>query len=228
MSGSSLTNASEPFAWTYSGGSFSTTTTSSGPSDNNGFGGWFGNWWGSGSSSSKTTYYLVASGNAVAVSTSSSGSSAAFYQNATGTHVYGAPVSQNGKHISTCVNCGNTKSETCNDVNCELCHPKAPEAVIHVDVKVTSKTSGNSWGGIFGDWWGSGSGKTTYTATITVTAENTNVESVAYSTNGGSSWTTGTSFTSSSNITAFGIRVVASNGQTYYFNYSSGTVTEVV
>ena len=56
LSGSSLTNASEPFAWTYSGGSFSTTTTSSGPSDNNGFGGWFGNWWGSGSSSSKTTY----------------------------------------------------------------------------------------------------------------------------------------------------------------------------
>jgi len=89
------------------------------------------------------------------------------------------------------------------------------------------KSSGSGLGSWLGNLLGPSFSKSTYTAAITVTAENTEVESVAYSTNGGSSWTNGTSFTSSSNITDFDIRVIAANGQTYYFTYSNGTVTEV-
>lgn len=70
-------------------------------------------------------------------------------------------------------------------------------------------------------------GSSTYTATITVEAEGTEVESVAYSTNSGSTWTEGTSFESSSEITAFDIRVVGANGVTYYFAYNNGSVTQV-
>ena len=132
-------------------------------------------------------------------------------------------MAESGAHIFTCVNCGFEKSEICLDPECELCHPAVPEAVVHVSVRITSSTSGGGW---FGNWWGSGS-STTYKAAITVTAENANVEAVAYSTDGGSSWTTGTSFTSSSEINAFDIRVIASNGQTYYFQYAGGTVTSV-
>ena len=210
-----LVNSDEAFTWTYSNNRFSTNVTTKSS------GGWFGNWWGSGSSST-TTYYLVSSGSTVTVSTTSSAAAAAFYQEASGDHVYGDPVAESGAHIFTCINCGFEKTEICQDPECELCHPVVPEAVIHVSVRITTKSSG----GWFGNWWGSGS-STTYTAAITVTAENADVESVAYSTNGGSSWTTGTSFTSSSEITDFDIRVTASNGQTYYFQYAGGTVTSV-
>ena len=48
----------------------------------------------------------------------------------------------------------------------------------------TGSTGNNWWGGCFGNWWGSGS-STTYTATITVNAEGTEMQSVAYSTDGG-------------------------------------------
>ena len=210
-----LVNSDKAFTWTYSNGRFSTTvTTASG-------GGWWGKWWGSGSSS--TTYYLASSGSNVIVSTSSSAAAAAFYQKASGDHVYGDPVAADGFHIFTCGNCGHEKTEICQNPDCELCHPVIPEAIINVSVRITNSTSGGGW---WGKWWGSGSG-TTYTATITVTAENTEVESVAYSTNGGSSWTTGTSFTSNSEINAFEIRVTATNGATYYFQYADGTVTPV-
>ena len=209
MENKTLVCSDTAFAWTYSNSRFSTTVKSS----NGGFGGWWG-------SSSSTTYYLAASGSNVTVSTSTSAATAAFYQEVSGDHVYGDPVAKNGYHDFTCVNCSYVKSEACSDPDCQLCHPPVPEAVINVSVAVTKKSSGGNW------WWGFGSGsKTTYTATITVTAENTEVESVSYSTDGGSNWTKGTSFTSSSEITAFDIRVIATNGQTYYFAYNNGTVT---
>lgn len=212
-----LTRSGSAFAWTYSNGRFSAQSEST--SSNNWWGS-FGNWWGS---SSAKTYYLVSSGSSVTVSTSNSAAAAAFYQPVTGTHVYGDPTAENGMHVYTCVNCGYEKSETCSDAECELCHPTVPEASVSVDVTITSSSSGSSWWDRF---FGS-SGKT-YTATITASAEGTEVASVAYSTDGGSTWTSGTSFTSSSNITAFEIRVEATNGQTYYFTYSNGTVTERV
>ena len=208
-----LTNTADAFTWTYSGNQFSTTVKSSASNS------WWGNWWGS----RTQTYYLVASGSSIAASTSSSGAAAKFYQEVSGEHVYGDPVSENGVHVFTCVNCGNVKTVPCSDETCELCHPVVK---INVSVAITSKSSGNSWWGSFGSWWGSGS-KTTYTAKITVNAEGTEVASVAYSTNGGSTWTEGTSFDSTSEITAFDIRVVGTNGVTYYFAYSNGTVTQV-
>ena len=128
-------------------------------------------------------------------------------------------MASGGYHNYTCVNCGHVKSLVCTDENCELCNPTA---TVDVAVSITSKSSYSSWFDRF-----FGSSKNTYTATITATAEGTEVSSVAYSTDGGSTWTTGTSFTSSSEITAFDIRVVAANGVTYYFAYSNGTVTQV-
>ncbi len=210
-----LVNSASAFTWTYANGRFSAKSKST--SSNNWWGGILGGWW----CSSNKTYYLVSSGNAVTVSTSTSNASATFYQQVTGTHVYGDPVAENGSHVFTCINCGNETSVVCNDAACELCHPTVPEASIRVSVKVTSTSSGSSWWDRF-----FGSSKKTYTAAITVEAEGTEVKSVAYSTDGGSRWTEGTSFTSSSNITAFDIRVEATNGQTYYFTYSNGTVTE--
>ena len=209
-----LTNRSNAFTWTYSGNQFSTTVE--GGSSNN----WFGNWWGS----RNQTYYLVASGGSIAASTSSTGANAKFYQEVSGEHVYGNPVSENGAHVFTCVNCGNMKTVACSDANCELCHPAVK---VNVSVAITSNSSGNNWwGGSFGNWWGS-SAKTTYTAKITVNAEGTEVASVAYSTNGGSTWTEGSTFDSTSEITAFDIRVVGTNGVVYYFAYSNGTVTQI-
>ena len=206
LANKALVSSDTAFTWTYSNSRFSTTVKSSN-----------GGWWGFGSS---TTYYLAASGSNVTVSTSTSAATAAFYQEVSGDHVYGDPVANNGYHDFTCVNCSYVKSEACSDSDCQLCHPPVPEAVINVSVAVTKKSSGGNW------WWGFGSGsKTTYTAAITVTAENTEVESVSYSTDGGSNWTKGASFTSSSEITAFDIRVIATNGQTYYFSYNNGTVT---
>lgn len=209
-----LVYTAESFAWAYANDCFSAESKSA--SSNNWWGS-FGNWWGS----STKTYYLVSSSSSVAVATSTTSASAAFYQTVTGAHIYSDPVAENGKHIFTCVNCGNIKSEICSDAECTLCHPVTPEASISVSVDVTSSSSGSSWWDQF-----FGSSKKTYTATITVVAEGTEVESVAYSTNGGSSWTQGTSFTSNSEITAFNIRVEATNGQTYYFTYSNGIVTK--
>lgn len=73
---------------------------------------------------------------------------------------------------------------------------------------------------------GKGKNKTTtYTAVMTPTAVATTVKSVAYSTNNGATWTTGTSFTSTSAITSFRIRVTDADGDTYEFVYSNGAVT---
>ena len=64
----------------------------------------------------------------------------------------------------------------------------------------------------------------TYTATITATATGTEVKTVQYSTNG-RTWKTGTSFTSSSNIDTFQIRVTDTEGDVYNFTYKNGSVT---
>ncbi len=222
LNGSSLTLSDSAFSWTYSGSRFSAQSSSSSSSNS-----WWGSWGGWGSSR-KTTYYLVANGATVGVSTSNSGAAAKFYQETTGSHAYGSPVAANGKHTYTCGNCGNVKTETCMDPECSLCHPVIPEAVIHVSVSVTKSTgsSSGSWWGNWGSWGSWGNRKTTYTATISVNAENTEVKSVAYSTDNGASWKNGSSFTSESEITSFNIRVEASNGQTYFFTYRNGTVTE--
>ncbi len=52
-------------------------------------------------------------------------------------------------------------------------------------------------------------------------------EPLSYSTDGGKTWKNGTSFTGSSQITSFLIRVNATNGQTYDFAYSNGAVSPV-
>ena len=216
-----LVYSASAFTWTYSNNRFSTVveSESSSNSGNNWFGNIFGNWFGS-SSSSSTTYYLVASGDSVAVSTSTSGATASFGVKATGDHAYGEPSPAEGFHRYQCANCGYEKFVACSDENCELCNPTA---TINVSVEIKETTSSSGLGGIFGDWFGSST--TTYTAEITVTAEGTEISSVAYSTDGGSTWTEGTSFESTSEITNFDIRVEATNGTTYYFNYNDGAIT---
>lgn len=214
LANKALTYSNTAFTWTYSNNRFSVVVQGSTS------GGSWGNRWGS---SRNTTYYLVSSGSGIGVATSSSGATASFWQEVSGDHVYGDPVANNGMHDATCVNCGNVYSEACNDADCQLCNPPIPEAVIRVSVDVTSKSSGGSWG----NWWGSSSSRTTYTAKITASAENAQIQSVAYSTNGGSSWTTGTSFTSSSKIESFRIRVTTTDGQVFYFEYSNGSVVSV-
>ena len=83
-----------------------------------------------------------------------------------------------------------------------------------VSAKVTSKTSGLI---LFR--------RTTYTATITATPTNTTVRSVQYSTDSGKTWTTGTSFTSGSNITSFLIRVTDADGVKTVYQYSNDAVS---
>ena len=223
LSDGELIRSSEPFAWTFSNQMFNATTASSGSSNNNWWGNIFGGWWGSGTSS--TTYYLIASNGAPAVSTSNSAATVKLYSERSGDHAFMDPISRNGKHVHICENCGYEYEKDCTDPSCELCHPvipedpEIPEAKIQVSVSVTSSSSGSSW-------FDSLFGRKTYTATISVSAEGTEVSSVAYSTDNGNRWTTGTSFTSSRNITNFKIRVQATNGETYYFTYSNGTVTQ--
>ncbi len=64
-------------------------------------------------------------------------------------------------------------------------------------------------------------------ATITVTAEGTEVRKVEYSMDNGASWTEGTEFTSSAAIKKFRIRVTDSDEEEYNFLYENNKVTEV-
>ena len=65
--------------------------------------------------------------------------------------------------------------------------------------------------------------RTVYTATITATPTGTTVKKVEYNT--GSGWNTGTSFTSTSNITSFQIRVTDGDNVQTVYQYSNGTVS---
>ncbi len=226
-----LATSDSAFAWTYANGRFSADVKTSSSSSSSWFSSIFGNLFGS--SSSTKTYYLAASGSSLTASTSTTNTAASFYQETSGEHVYGEATAANGKHIFTCQNCGNVKEEVCNEATCELCNPpvvEKPAAVINVAVKITESTSSSSsssswFSSLFGSLFGS-SKKTTYTATITVTAENATVDTVAYSTDGGSTWTTGTSFTSDSEITTFDIRVKDTDGNTYLYTYANGSIVE--
>ena len=83
----------------------------------------------------------------------------------------------------------------------------------------TGSFSSSSWG------WGS-SRSTTYTAAITTNAIGTKVSKVEYSTNGGATWTTGNSFSSSSEITDFLIRVTDNKDVVRNYEYSNEEVIE--
>ena len=228
--------SNEPFVWTFSNNSFSYVVETTSSSNNNWLGnilgGLLGGILGGGSTTTKTTYYLVAANGAPAVSTNAA--TAKFLVVSTGDHVYGNPVSKDGKHVFTCTVCGNVKETVCTDENCPLCHPvipeepetpEVPEANVNVSVNVTSSSSssGNWFENLFGGIFGSSS-KKTYTATINVSAEGTDVKKVEYSTDG-TNWNEGTSFTSDSNITKFYIRVTGTNNVVYEFTYNNGNVT---
>ncbi len=66
--------------------------------------------------------------------------------------------------------------------------------------------------------------KNGYIATITATATGTTIQKVLYSTNNGTTWNEGTTFSSTSKITSFLIRVVDGDGDIYNYQYSNGTV----
>ena len=193
------------YAWTYSNGQFSASV-------GKGASNWLQALLGTGGK--KTTYYLVSSGNNVAVSTSNSLAAARFLVDSVGgEHAYGTVRPANGNHNYICANCGYVKSVACNDASCAICTAK-----VDVSVNVT-KSSGGSWLAIL-----LGTAKNNSTATITTSASGTSVTAVEYSTNG-TNWTAGTSFTSSSDINSFRIRVTASNGVVYMYSYNNGTVT---
>lgn len=201
LSGSSVVESDSAFTWTYSNGRFSASSSKAS-----------GNWLEALlNSSRKTTYYLVASGSGLGTSTSSSKATAKFYQEIVGgEHSYGSARPSAGNHIYVCENCGYAKTVVCGDSDCVICN-----ASVVVSVRIENGAS---------NWLQALLGVSSKrTVTITAEAEGTEVSTIEYSLDG-KTWTKGTKFTSSSEVTSFQIRVGATNGQSYKYSYNNGNI----
>lgn len=196
ISSKALARSSTAFVWTYSGSKFSASVKTS--------------------SYRSSTYYLVVSSGKLAVSTSNKNNTAAFRMHIErDSHSFGAwSCTNNETHSRTCTLCGETETAACTygtDHVCTVCGATDPAyCSVTASVTVTSTTSTS--------WW---SKKTTYTAAITTTATGTTVAKVEYSTDN-SSWKTGTSYSTSSQINTLYVRVTDAQGRVYRFVYSGG------
>lgn len=203
-----LTHTDAPAAWEYKNGGFSmsfkTTTTVLL---------FF--------KTTKTTTYYLSGADSVSTSTVKAVLTETITANA---HTFGALVNlKNGTHKHTCSACGEVETLNCvydNDTHVCECGAYDPAFVnVKIDAVVEKVTSRYL---LFFT-------RTTYRATITTAAEGTTVKKVEYSTNDGKSWKSGTSFTSSSAIEKFKVRVTDANGTVYNYTYPDDAVmVEVV
>jgi len=170
-------------------------------------------------STKNTSYYLqVKSG---ALSTSTSKASASFTQEiSSAEHSYCYIDNKNGTHSKVCSVCGKVAEDCVACVydgsthRCVCCgHFDSSFAKLSVSVNVTKATTKKLF-----------ISRTTYTATITASCEGDTVKTVQYSKNG-STWTTGTSYSSSSAISSLYVKVstAAGGATTWYYNGSTTT-----
>lgn len=194
-----LVRKAASFTWTYGSNAFSVSQKKAPTSI-----------WESIFGTKSTTYYLAS-----ASSVSTSKVTAELIQHVSlASHAFGAPVSKRGgTHTVTCTNCGVMEEYDC-EYNAQthkcVCGAVEPSSAnVTISAKVTKSTQKYL---IFFT-------KTTYKATITTQAEGTTVKTVEYSTDGGKTWTKGTSFTSTSEIKSFLVRATDANGNVYNYSY---------
>lgn len=202
-----LVRKAEAFSWTYSSNAFSCVQKKA-PA--NALEKIFG--------TKSVTYYLASASD---VSTTKV--TAELYQEiALSEHAFGKPQSKRGgTHTIICTNCGVTEEYRCDydeGTHTCICGAVDPSAIsVSASAKVTKSTQKYL---VFFT-------RTTYKATISTSAVGTTVKTVEYSTDSGKTWTKGTSFASSKEITAFQIRVTDAGGTIYRFAYSNGAVKEL-
>lgn len=199
-----LGHTDAPAAWAYKNNVFSITVTTK----SSGILGWlFG--------TKSTTYYLTSASTVSTKSVKTELRETVSYTS----HTFNSWVNQkNGSHKHTCSVCGEDEVQPCTydeETGFCVCGAYDPARVsVKIDAvveKVTKKYL------IFFT-------KTSYRATISTKAEGTTVKTVEYSTNGGKTWTKGTSFTSDKAIESFKVRVTDNNGNVYTYTYPDDAV----
>ncbi len=192
-----LVHTDTPAAWEYQKGSFYQTvkTTDNGNKKSKG-------------KKTITTYYYLTS--ATTVSTESV--KAELYETVLATtHTYTAFENQkDGTHTRTCVACGGVETEECSydeETGYCICGAYNPDlSSVTISATVTKESKNRK--------------KSFYRATITTDVVGTTVKTVEYSTNGGMTWTMGSSFSSDKNIESFLVRVTDENGKVYNYTYT--------
>ncbi|MCQ2509777.1 MAG: hypothetical protein MJ116_04875 [Lachnospiraceae bacterium] len=194
-----LTHTNVPAAWGYKNGSFFQTSQA----ESKGIlGCLFKN-------TTTTNYYLASS-----TSVSTKSVKTEIHETVLASHIFTGYVSQkDGTHKRTCTACGVVETNACSydeETGYCICGAFDP-ARVHVTIHASVEKETQKY--MFGLT------KTTYRATITTDAEGTTIKKVEYSTNNGKTWTTGSSFTSSNNITSFMVRATDAEGNVYTYTY---------
>ncbi|MCQ2508326.1 MAG: hypothetical protein MJ097_06015 [Dorea sp.] len=205
----SVTFTDVPTAWGYKNGAFFRTVETR----QSGILGWFG--------LTKTTTYYLTSATTISTKAVKTEIRETVFASA---HTYTKWVDQkNGTHTATCTLCGESETRACQyDDETGYCECGAYNpALVNVTIKATVEKVTQKYLIFFT--------KTSYRATIKTEAKGTTVKKVEYSTDGGKTWKSGSSFTSGSPIEGFLVCATDANGQVYYYTYPEGSeVVEVI
>ena len=205
--------------WTYKNGAFSVSISETVTTK----GSWFLFFYIPGTTKTTTkTYYLntVGEGNNLSLIYTS----ADLYEEVTGEHEFGCLIDcKDGTHKRICKNCGEEETGDCiydNDTHKCICGAFDPDWQ-YLDVTATydSKTTKQFVGFLF---FGTFKDVTTYTAKVNVEASGLKVKKIEVSATEKGCWTLGSTFTSSTEIEKFFVRVTTTNGEKQLFMVRDG------